>query len=297
MRKFLFFAAFISTLASISFSAIIKSGDVIDVIVQGHPDYSGRFTLSDAGTIEYPLLADEPLLNISTSELMNHLTFKLAKYIDNPLVTISIIDEPEITILCVGQVNNPGTIKTNLGVTIQEALKLAGGTSKNADLERIKILHKGKADYDAEIFNLDSFMIRGDFEKMPILVDDDRIVVLTKKESTKVKVIGDVVKPGFYELTEPTTLFEIIYLAGGPAEKADLTRIRRIYKHEGKSAEDVINLQAFIDNGSMDQIPFVAEGDVVIVYPKWFDWKTLMAVLQNSLLFIVTIQAFRGAFK
>lgn len=278
-------------------TAIIKAGDVIEISVQGHSDYSGRFTLSDGGTIDYPLLADEPVINISTSELMNHLTLRLAKYIDNPFVTIKIIDEPEISILVAGQVVNAGIIKANLGVTIQEVIKLAGGPSKNADLERIKIIHSEKPDYQAEFFNLDSFMVTGNFEQMPSLADNDRVVVLTKKQSTSVKVIGDVAKPGFYDLTEPATLFEIIYLAGGPAEKADLTRVRRIYKKDGGSSEEVVNLQAFIDNGTMDQIPSVNAGDVVIVYPKWFDWKTLMAVLQNSLLFIVTIQAFRGAFK
>jgi hypothetical protein len=47
----------------------------------------------------------------------------------------------------------------------------------------------------------------------------------------------------------------------------------------------------------MDKIPEVNPGDVIIVYSKWFDWKTMLAVLNNTLLIIVTIQAFAGVFK
>jgi hypothetical protein len=45
----------------------------------------------------------------------------------------------------------------------------------------------------------------------------------------------------------------------------------------------------------MDNIPMVEEGDVIIVYSKWFDWRILMSILTNVLLFIVTVQSIRGA--
>ena len=92
-------------------------------------------------------------------------------------------------------------------------------------------------------------------------------------------------------------MFEMIYLAGGPAEKADLSRVRKLSQHDGKTLEEVIDVQTYIDKGQMDNIPQVAEGDVLIVYTKWFDGKLFLEIVQNTLLFLVTIQAFRGAFK
>jgi hypothetical protein len=47
----------------------------------------------------------------------------------------------------------------------------------------------------------------------------------------------------------------------------------------------------------MNSVPKVAEGDVILVYARWYDWKTVLSVLNNVLLFIVTIQAFSGVFK
>ncbi len=276
-------------------AAIIKSGSVIDIQVQSHPEFSGRFTVNEQGTIEYPLLADEIINNITTSELMSELTFKLAKHIDNPLVLISLVEKPNITVSVLGQVVNPGPIETYYGATLQEVIKLAGGPTEFADLQQVKIIRKGGSDMTAQFFNLKEFLKQGRFDEMVRLEPDDIVILLSQERMRKVKVIGAVNKPGFFDLEEKINIFELIYLAGGPAEKADLSRVRRFFKSEGKTIEEVINIQSYIDKGSMDKIPFVEEGDVIIIYSKWFDWKIFMSILSNVLLFVVTIQSLSGA--
>lgn len=277
-------------------AAIIKVGSVLDIQVQAHPEFSGRYTVNSSGNIEYPLLADETIVNISTSELMNELTFRLAKHIENPLVLISIVEKPTITITVLGQVVKPGPVETYLGATIQEVIQLAGGPSKNAAIDSVKIFHKGGNDQTAVYFDLRSFMKTGKIDNMPKLKPGDIVILLTQTRTRKVKVIGAVNKPGFFDLDEKINVFEIIYLAGGPSEKADLSRVRRFFKSEGKTLEEVLNIQSYIDKGEMDNIPMAEEGDVIIVYSKWFDWKIFMTILSNVLLFIVTIQSLRGAF-
>jgi protein involved in polysaccharide export with SLBB domain len=278
-------------------AGIIRTGDVLDIVVQGHPEFSGTFTVTETGTIDYPLLADEIVTNITTSELMNDLTLKLAKHIDNPLVVIAIVEKPAITVTVLGQVKIPGPVKTYLGATLQEVLQAAGGPLETANLEKIKIVHKNTVEENAEIFNLQAFMTNGSLSDMPKLKPDDVIVLLAEQKSNKVKVIGSVNKPGFFDLTEKLNLFEVIYLAGGPAERGDLSKVRRFSQVNGKNMEEVINVQSFLDKGEMDNIPQVAPGDIIIVYARWYDWRTILSVLSNVLLFVVTIQAFGGVFK
>lgn len=278
-------------------AGIIKIGDVLDIEVRNHPEFSGRYTVRENGTIDYPLLADEPVVNISTSELMNHLTFRLARHVDNPLVLVSVVEKPEISVTVLGEVAEPGPVTAYSGVTLQEVLALAGGPTQRADLSDIKILAKDMPDANARRYDLNSFMEEGNMDEMPRLEDGDMVVLLTQERTDKVKVIGGVRNPGFFELEGKLNLFEIIYMAGGPAEKADLSRVRRFFRHNGKSMEETINVQSYIDRGQMDQIPLVEEGDVIIVYTKWFDWKTLMTILNNTLLFIVTLQAFANIFN
>jgi protein involved in polysaccharide export with SLBB domain len=279
-------------------AAIIRTGNVLDIVVQGHPEFSGIFTVSETGTIDYPLLADEIVTNITTSDLMNDLTLKLAKHIDNPLVVIAIVEKPAIVVYVLGQVKMPGPVKTYEGATLQEVLAGAGGPLETANLEKIKIVHKNSSEESAEYFNMTQFMSTGSLVDMPKLKQDDIIILLSEQKSNKVKVIGAVNKPGFFDLTEKLNLFEIIYLAGGPSERGDLSKVKRFSQTAGgKSVEEVINVQSYLDKGEMDNIPQVASGDIIIVYARWYDWRTILSVLSNVLLFVVTIQAFGGVFK
>lgn len=289
---------FLITAAVCSTAAIIKIGDVLDIQVLSHEEFSGYYQVNENGTIDYPLIADEQVANISTSELMNDLTYRLAKHIDNPLVLVSIIKKPEIAVTVLGEVVNPGMVKTIQGATLQEVIKSAGGPVENsADLSRVKIVHANHSQ-SPEIFNLKKFLIDGDLDGMPLLEAGDVVIVLSQERAKKVKVIGSVQKPGIFTLEDKMNIFELIYLAGGPSEKADLSRVRRLSQSdEGKTIEEVIDVQSYIDKGKMDNMPLVSEGDVIIVYSRWFDWKTLMTILNNSLLFIVAIQTFAGVFK
>jgi protein involved in polysaccharide export with SLBB domain len=276
-------------------AAIIKTGNVLEINVRSHPEFSGRFVVAESGTIEYPLLADEQIINISTAELMNALTFRLAKYVDNPLVTITIVEKPDITVTVLGVVTKPGPVKTYEGASVQEVVSAAGGISGSVDMEKIKIIHKKPS--SSEYFDLSHFLRTGELEKMPKLAEGDVVIALTELENKKIKVIGAVNKPGFFETgAAKTNVFELIYMAGGPSEKGDLSRVRRFFQHEGKTMEEVLDIQSYIDNGQMDDIPDVDPGDVIIVYSKWFDWKTLLMILNNVLLFIVTLQTFGGVF-
>lgn len=298
MDKIRKIAMYLIAVCMIVDAGIIRNGNVLDIQVIEHPELSGRYVVNNEGKIDYPLIADEKITDISTTELTNELTFKLARNFANPLVLISIVEKPEIEITVLGEVSKPGVVKIIQGATVQEAIMNAGGpVVKSADLANIKVIHKNRPDVP-EIFNFQQFLKDGDIEKMPQLAADDIVIVMTKKEKNNVKVIGAVQKPGIFELTDTLNVFEIIYMAGGPAEKADFTRIRRLSSNSGERVdEEVIDLQSYIDQGKMDNIPKVNSGDVIIVYSKWFDWKTMLAVLNNALLIIVSIQAFAGVFK
>lgn len=287
----------VGVMTALAAAAVIKTGNVLDIQVVAHPEFSGRFTVNENGTIDYPLLADVVISNITTSELMNDLTLRLARNIDNPLVLIGIVQKPEISVTVLGQVAKPGPVVVYEGATVQEILQGAGGTlDETADLENVKILHKNRKP-PVEVSNLKRFFIDAELEKLPEVHAGDVVIVPALPKTRKVKVIGAVARPGLFSLEGKTSVFEMIYLAGGPAEKADLSRVRKLSQYRGKTTEEVLNVQSYIDKGKMDEIPLVGEGDIIIVYTKWFDGKTILTLLNNTLLVIVTIQAFAGVFK
>ncbi|MFP4162645.1 MAG: SLBB domain-containing protein [Chitinispirillaceae bacterium] len=285
----LFMAGYVS-------SAIIKPGDVLNIRVVSHREFSGRYTVSQNGRIDYPLLADEKVSNVSTSELMAELSFRLAKHIDNPLVLVSVVENPEIAVSVLGQVQEPGPVVIHQGATLQEVIHKAGGPTEDADLAKVRIIYGGRT-HGSEYFDFKEFLSSGNMDQMPRLNNNDMVVVLARSKNKKVKVIGSVQKPGMFDIDEKTNIFEAIYLAGGPVKEADLSKVRRLSQNEDERNEEIIDVQAYIDNGQMDSLPLVKQGDVVLVYSKWFDWQTFMTVTNNVLLFLVTLQTFAGLFK
>ncbi|KMQ52225.1 Polysaccharide export lipoprotein [Chitinispirillum alkaliphilum] len=295
-EKVLLLVVALSGLFVHSQATIIDIGDVVDIRVVGYPELSGRYTVGNNGSITYPLLADEIIVNVTTSELMNDLVFRLAGHIEHPLVLVSIVEKPEIAITVLGQVADPGPVIVRDGASIQEVIQKAGGILPSANLERVKLLKGGRSDHFYDI-NLKEFFLRGEVEDMPTLNDQDVVVVLKQDINRKVKVLGAVQKPGAFELDGETNVFELIYLAGGPSENADLTRVRRLSSGvDEKTIEEVLDIQELIDKGDMDNMPQVNEGDVILVYSRWFDWKTMLSIMNNALLFIVVVQSFIGLF-
>ncbi len=277
-------------------AAIISSGDVISIEVASHPEYSGTYTVSDDGTINYPLLAGEYVVDITTAELRREITFQLAKHLPNPLVSVAIEENPQITVTMLGQIAQPGPLQTYKGVTVQEAIAAAGGGTQQADYTRIKVI-RGDSTLQTVFFNMRNFLHKGDINEMPLLRDRDKVLLLSKGRAAKVKVIGAVAKPGFFELEDSLNIFEVIYMAGGPSQKADLSRVRRLSQQNDRTSEEIINVRKYIDQGNMDEMPHVSRGDVIIIYSKWFDWKTLLSIMNNALLFIVTVQNLSGVFN
>ncbi|MBW7839855.1 MAG: SLBB domain-containing protein [Chitinophagaceae bacterium] len=84
-------------------------------------------------------------------------------------------------------------------------------------------------------------------------------VTLGKIRSIRVTVIGQATKPGTYTVSSLTTLYNILYLCGGPTELGSYRNIEIIRGNEKKTAD----LYEFLVEGSQKGNVLLQEGDVV----------------------------------
>lgn len=249
-------------------ATIIKAGMTLNIVVKNDKELSQIVRVNDNGTIDYPLYQDASVIDKTTSELQDILTFKLAKVVESPLVLVGVLTETPISIMVLGQVKKPGLVVVSPKASLQEVLLSAMGTTDQADLQQVKLVHKNQGDENASYYDLQKFMSSGDLTLLPTLVDGDRIIILSSKKSKYVKILGAVNKPGFYPVTESAGVFDMLYLAGGPAPDANMAKVRIIGNAGGSKADFVLNMQKFIDEGKTENLPMVSEGDMVIVYAK-----------------------------
>ena len=90
-------------------------------------------------------------------------------------------------------------------------------------------------------------------------------ISITSFREMTVSVLGAVGRPDNYEILENVTLFELLSMAGGPTDEADIRNIT-IYHNDGRNNPVVIDLTHFLRGGEHPSsiVPIVA-GDIVYV--------------------------------
>ena len=90
-------------------------------------------------------------------------------------------------------------------------------------------------------------------------------VVVKQINSRKVFITGMVAKPGPYPLTAPTTVIQLIAMAGGLQEFADGKNIIIMRTEEGKPVSYLFNYKEVLQRKKLHQNIELKPGDTVVV--------------------------------
>lgn len=164
-----------------------------------------------------------------------------------------------------GEVINPAKFSYKPESTIVDMLMRAGGVTRYASVEQIRVIADGKP----ALFNLQEYLDSGNVKKLPLLKPGATIFVPIQEEQIRkgkhtVYVMGEVAKPGAFALQAGATFVDILANSGGPTRYAD-TRQIRILKGDGKVV--MFDMNAFTE-GKGGNIPEVIAGDAILVPEK-----------------------------
>lgn len=116
-------------------------GDKIRVTVFGHEDLSGEFEVGASGSLSMPLIGDVPAQGRTAPELEQAIRDKLQPdYLRNPQVSVDVLKYRPFYIL--GEVKNPGSYSYVNGMTVINAVALAGGYTYRAQENKIYIIRE-----------------------------------------------------------------------------------------------------------------------------------------------------------
>lgn len=114
--------------------------DVVAVFVWKEPDLSTRATVRPDGKINLPLAGELIAAGKTTDELEGEITSRLKKYLDLPVVTVSVseVNSPKISVL--GEVRRPGRFLIPQRTTVLDAIAMSGGFTAYAHRGRVVVL-------------------------------------------------------------------------------------------------------------------------------------------------------------
>ncbi len=124
-------------------AAALGPGDVFDVRVYQEKELSGRFRVGPDGAIAFPLVGRVEVEGHTPEEVAELLRAKLADgYLRNPYVTVFVVEYHSKKVVVLGQVRKPGTFPYQEGMTVVQAISMAGGLTERAAPDRTLVRRK-----------------------------------------------------------------------------------------------------------------------------------------------------------
>lgn len=272
---------------------LLGVGDRIEVSVYGFEEYTGPLSVLPDGTISMPLVNKVQAAGRTTSQLERELTVVLDRILVNPYVSVTLNSLRPVVVNVSGEVYRPGPVEVQGSTSVassetasydspsvSEALVQAGGVTRTADIRDVivvRALPTGETTrikvnlWEAlwsETLSEDILLRDGDLVFVPKLAEgesiDTRLVGRSSlsPETVRVRVVGEVTRPGEVLVPPNSSLSSAVAIAGGPTDDAKLMEVAFIRMNDaGEVEQQVVDLSNLVDNYQ------VQEGDVVVV-PK-----------------------------
>ncbi|MGH8144782.1 MAG: polysaccharide biosynthesis/export family protein [Rhodanobacteraceae bacterium] len=200
----------------------IGPGDTLYITVWDHPELTspagsqqqtkanGRLVRPD-GTIYYPFAGSVHAAGMTIEQLRDLLSNKLATYINNPKVDVSVVNYGSQHVLLGGAFTKTGPIPiTTVPLTLGEAMASATVDTSNANLSNVLLERNG------QIYHLNMYALQQKGLSKRIYLESGDRVYLPYNDAQEIYVMGEVVHPMALRFKNGNmSLTQVIGKAGG----------------------------------------------------------------------------------
>jgi polysaccharide export outer membrane protein len=131
----------------------VGPGDKLRIEVYKDQQLSQSVQVRPDGKITLPLIGDMEATGRTPLELRDTITKSLKDYVNNPTVTVIVVEAIASQIYVMGEVTHPGTMQLYGPTTILQALAMAGGFKEFANTKDVKVLRPTSGGMETIRFN------------------------------------------------------------------------------------------------------------------------------------------------
>ena len=171
-------AAFAAAPATPDAPYTVKPGDTLRVSVWKEPELQHLVLVEPDGTFTFPLCGEIDAHDKTVGQLQQEIGQHLARFITDPVVTVSLQKIAGNRVYVIGQVTKPGAFIVNPRVDVIQAIAHGGGTTPFASLGNIKIIRRAAGgEQEALPFNYNDVVHGNDLSQNVTLEAGDVVVV------------------------------------------------------------------------------------------------------------------------
>ena len=280
---------------------VLGGGDRIKINIFEVQEFSGEYLVLVDGTVSLPLIGDIKVRGLNLSEASELINEKYSPFLKRPFATVTLIAPRVTKVAVVGEVASPGSYdikfdakSNNLFPLLTDVIALAGGLTPAADVRSVYIRRGVEGTRQVYTVNLWDLLNQGNLDLDVFLRDGDEVIIASKdkldrretlqlidanfgikaKKSIEVIVVGEVFRPGTYQLKpdkdliEPPTVSQAIQRAGGIKGLADIRKIKlRRQKRDGSLETIDLDFWKLLTTGDITEDLVLQQGDSIVI-PK-----------------------------
>ncbi|MDD3288754.1 MAG: polysaccharide export protein [Alphaproteobacteria bacterium] len=145
---------------------VLGVGDRIKLTVYGEDDLSGEYEIGSTGVAALPLIGDITAAGQTLRDFEKAVRVKLAEgYLHDPRVSAQVANYRPFFIL--GEVSKPGSYPYVNGMTVLNAVALAGGYTYRGDKSGVVITHANDPEKKEQRATEDAVVMPGDIIRVP----------------------------------------------------------------------------------------------------------------------------------
>jgi protein involved in polysaccharide export with SLBB domain len=139
-------------------STTLGPGDVFHMEIVGEKDLPQDYQVASDGSVDLPFLHTLNVKDLEPQQVARLIRERLiqGKILSDPSVIVSVKEYHSKRITVLGQVQKPGSFPLSPGLTIIQAISLAGGFNSIANKDRVNLTRKGKAGTKTVVLSVDA---------------------------------------------------------------------------------------------------------------------------------------------
>lgn len=246
---------------------VIGVGDLLSVKFWQRPELDTEARVSSNGKIEMPLIGSITAAGLTVSRLRQDIVNRIS-LLDIRVSQASIVvrEFGSKVVYVTGAVLTPGKLKFETIPNLWQIILEAGGPQSYAQLNDVTIVRGSGPDAGRTLrVDLTSVIERGELASLPPVYPGDNVSVpgapvtgvegggvapLAATQGKIIHVIGQVMKPGVYELEKDMDVFDAMVRAGGPTELANLKDVRLYFHGQHQAEVALIDMEKYLKKPS-----------------------------------------------
>lgn len=205
---------------------VIGPNDEILIDIYGNSEVSYNLKVSPEGTINVQYVGIIPVsgltIEAATSRIRSRLTSVYGGLRNGSTnLNVAIGNIRSIKVILTGEVVKPGTYTLPSLANVFNALYSSGGPTENGSFRAIELIRGGKKIAVIDIYD---FLMKGEIANNLRLQDQD--IIRLPVYQSRIEIVGEVKRPGIFELRPGESFKDLLTFAGDFTENAFKARVK-----------------------------------------------------------------------